>query len=909
MIRPLLALFIATFPAQGVLGQVSTWAPRVQGLPFELDLKNARPVGGEFRICEGVALKALKFAPAQEVTSTKNSASLLLQEEGGGHLTIRASYEAGEDVRAHFVFENTGDKRRLLEVKFGVPYVGKDLVWWDGREETKPGTEEMLYERNYIRLPMSAVYDKIAGVAVGLDPHFFASMFAASSSEGQGGLVAGFRIRIVLDPGQKLDLPLYAVGFTARYGYLDAVQRLYGMYPDMFQMAPGVRRKLLTGTGGYLLSGKVSRHLQYEESRRYDLGWDWAYCPSQRPGDWYPGEKFWDAAIGYAGATDAHQNLVPGSLEDFRNAMRERFQGGWPATAIAYYTFPGAAEEAYIKSLPDGLLVDREGKQSDLIKNWVKAPFSTLMAYPWGNSYGNEVKKAIENIARDFQPTAMAFDEANRVDQQYGAGIEGDPARGWDDTGVFCSLQVAMGHISDFVHTLKVKGYTLGTIHNKPWTYCSATRADVAMHEWNAYEVVDCLAWMRLLMGHKPIVIWGTLNPETVLKWESLTPDQIREGVNGMVDFVRLECLRDGTMPMKQQYEGFTSLVRLMPTLSELARAGWQPIPAMREGGPLWLSRYGDGIQSYLVAGNPRREPQAGKVALDPNYLGGGAFLFSDAQGTTITTLGENGKWTLDFGTVPGHGQVIARALVQIEIAGLSYLTGATSLTDALDQSVMKARWACRTPVAKGATIHARLTLRLPEGATAGELLVAGASVKYTAKEGAVVYEGDLPLEGDLSFSFQPRVPVHCARTALLGFPFLKDGAAGVSIVLPPGDSEIDQASAQRIASYFDWYVRRQKLPAAQLTDLATQVAGVELPIVKEAMAGMPAVEIKEAPQRGVRLSDDGQRILIEGPTPEDREDAVLRLLALLDEKYPFVGVLPAKPIFEKAGLVGKALP
>ncbi len=885
----------------------SQWSPKVPGLPVSVNLATGEPENGILSVQEGASLKRVRFGAPKNVKSSAKILEFVQDEEDGG-MTRHVQFRADADLRAAIRLENRGDTQRLVEVHFALHAPGTGQTWWDGREAMAPGTDEMQYERNYLRLPLSAVFNDGKGVAVGLDPNHLASMFAASAQAVTDGMQVGIRVRVVLDPKQSVTVPVFAFGFVPRYGHLDAVQRLYAMFPERFRMVPGVRSNLLTQAGGYLLSGKASRKLQFEEGRRFGMGWEWAYCPAQRPGDWYSGERFWDEKLGYAGDTDSHANVVPGTLEEFRAAMRERFHGGWPATALAYFMFPGAAEESYIHAFPDGLLTDHEGKISDPVKNWIKAPFTTRMAYPWGNSYGDEVKKAIVEVARDFQPSAIAFDEANRIDRQYGKGIEGDSGRAWDETGVFCSLQVAMARLTEFVHEQKVRGHTLASVQNKPWTYCSATRADVAMHEWNAYELEDCLAWLRLLMGHKPISLWATFNPETVLDWENLSPEEIQSGLRGIVAFLRLASLRDGTLPMKLQLDGLTDLIQVMPVLGELNRGGWQPVPAMRDAGAFWLSRYGEGVRSFLVLGNPQNTDQTANPIVDFEYLGSGVFLFGGQRGEKIVTTRKGGVSRIDAGTVPSRDFVVARALVQIEtVPACDFAGSAETTADPLVDGRVAAQWKIQAP----GNVPAGLTIRLPDGAVAQTLRIGGGERPFQTRDGLVFYRGEIPAEGNLELSFIPRIPVRSDFESVAGFPFAREGFPAATIVIPENAGEMDRNNAQRIATYFDWYARRQELPSGACLDLGVRANGVDLPIVSGKLESdaVPVVELRKAEAPGISVTADGKRLLVEGRTPEEREMAVLRLVALLDKRYPFVGVLPNKPIFEKAGLAGKSLP
>jgi|GEM_PF-3202853 len=880
-------------------------------LEIKLDRQTGQPQIGGLKITEGPGAAPLRFTNPVDWKIGSKSASYNLIETGGD-ISLHVEYHTSDYTRIVLGFSNNGSQKRLLEVGYVLFEAGDNLKWWDGRMESEPGTDEMSYDRILLRLPMSAVYSDKHGTAVGMDPHQYSSMFAAGAEHTNGGLLVNYRTRIVLDPGQKLTISLYAFSFIPKYGYLDAVQRLHDMYPDVFNRAPGVR-PIMRSAGGYLFSGKDARHLQYEEARRYGQGWEWAYQVWQKYGSAYPNEHTWDMDIGYAGDIDAHVPRVKGTLEDFRRDMRERFHNGWPGTALAYYIMPNAGDERVMKDYPDSLVLDAQGAPS----TWFtvsQGKVAVRNVYPWGNRYGRQVIEDIANIAADFQPSAIAFDEAYRMDAQYGGGIEGDQGRSWDNAGnVFCSLQVALSRLLDNVHTHKVRGYTMGTACNKPWTYMTATRADVAMHEWVPWENLDSALSLRLLLGNKAMSWWQELNLTGLIKWESLPPEQITEAVIGVYDYVTLISFKYGAIPANFQIRGSKSLTEMMPALTELCMEGWQAVPAAKGDEGLWLSRYGKVVRTFIAVGNRKREPRRADLKIDTQYLGKGHFLFSDYKGDALEARSADGVESIDAGILPPHGQIIARALVQIETKQDSRLTGNASFTsEASTTGNVEANWNItrnRKPIAKA---NESLSIRLPNGAVPGILTLNGIKCRYTASNGAVIYNGPVPDRCNLRLTFKPSISIKTQTSKLTAFPFVVDNKANASIRLPNNAVDMDRFSAQRISSYFEWFYRRQSAPAVILWDLPKNGPAVLLPI-RESSAPIQTpytIELKQSTgPTAISLSADSKRLIISGRTAEERDSAVLKLLSMLDKRYPFYGVLPDTPIYQKAGLAGKYVP
>ena len=874
------------------------------GVRLDLERATGQPAAGGLTLTEGVKAAPVALGAPEEWRVTPTAAACTRRAEGG--LSVETEFRTRGALEILLTFRNAGAARRLLEVSYAVPADGAGLRWWDGVLETRPRPAAITALSTMLRFPLSAAYGTESGVALGVNPNRILSAFATGAVQTPGGLFVSFATRLVVDPGQTVSLPLYAFAFRPRYGYLDAVQRVYALFPERFSMAAGVRARIIGG-GGYLFSNRAARHLQIEYARRFGMGWEWAYCPAQIPGDWYADERFYDPNRGYAGDRDRHANAVKGSLDDYRRDMRERFQGGWPGTVLGFYMLPHAADEVVLKAFPDGRILDAKGQPTVVLKGWIKTDAVTRMTYPWGNAYGREVVREIRQIAEDFQPGAIAFDEAYIDNPQFGAGIEGEPARTWNEEGVYAGTQVALAHLADAIHQTRVRDCTLGAIFNKPFTYNTATRCDLAMHEWPPYENLDSIQPVRLMLGHKAYSWWHGAGVEKIVRWQDLAPEQVREAIAGMSDYVRLMSLRYGAFPMNLDVAGHRQLVEMMPVLAEMLRQGWQAVPAARSPRRLWLSRYGDGLRTSLVAGNPSPQSTPADLRVDLEYLGPGHFLFANTEGRPLRASSANGAATLSLGSLPGHAHAIAKALVQVQPDRPTTLAGsAQCAADPLQQGSVEATWEM------GASAQGVVSVRLPNGAIPLSLTLNGVPAKFAAAGGAVRYRGNLPRRGRLRLVFRPRVVVEGPAEALREFPFVAGEKPLAVLLLPAAPTEQDRLTAARLSAYFEWYFHCRAKPDGHLWDLPAAGPTVRLPVVAAGQepAGAPLVELRVAPgPASLSVSADGRRLLVRGATPTDREAAMLRLLHLLDAKYPFFGVLPSTPVFAKAGLAGKHLP
>jgi hypothetical protein len=894
---------------------------------FELVLsrQNGRSEKGGLNIVEGASATRISLANATDWEIQPNSVSFKLAEESK-ELETKQVFEicAGNTIKLFLSFKNNGNRERLLQPGYSVFLPGQNLKWWDGRSECKPHDPELTPEGILLQFPASAAYDVNNGVAIGLDPHQLLSTFMIGARPEKGGLLISFATRIVLDEGQSFTLPLCLFSFKPNFGYFDAVQRIHDLYPDLFNPTQGIRPLMLQGGGGYVFGSRATRHLQPEVCRRFCLGWDWIYCPGIIPGYWYTEKDDYDPTMGYPYETDKNDIVTTGrSFEQYHTDLHDRISAGDLSTTTTYYMIPQAADVRVLKKYPDSVLMGPEGPTTLKMKNWVRNNSEVTGMYPWGNSYGNSVTKQIGQVAADFAPSAIGFDMTDCSDKHYGgAAISQESARAWDDKGVYAATQVALAHLADVIHQQRVSGYTMGAVFNVPWTIFTATRCDASLFERPPYIWVDKIEPSRFLVGHKPVTWWQALTPEKILKnWEQLEPNQLRSGITGIYKYVRLMSLRYGTYPWVPGQEfGSKDLVDVMPVLSELNRQGWQAVPAVKGADGLWLSRYGKGIDTFIAVGNSNRKSCQAKLALYPEYLGVGYFLFSDYKGNPIKTSYSENSTDLDLGVLDSHSDAIARALVQI-------------LPDEMHRNVKiageaKCSWqALRIGSVEAAFIAnqnqaGRLRIRLPIDAQPQEMILNGKICNYVLEDGAVSYTGRIPSECNLILKYKPKVVVECEKQDVLAFPFV-GGNTPSTIQISENASEKDMFTANRLSAYFEYYQREMITPTVNCWDLVksgNNVTAISIIRSGPSVTKTPVVKLQSDKETKISLSQDRQTLIIAGPTEQDRENAMLRLLSILDEKYVFYGVmpdskdysyytvLPSRFIYKRAGLAGKVV-
>ncbi|NUQ00539.1 MAG: hypothetical protein HUU35_11860, partial [Armatimonadetes bacterium] len=96
-----------------------------------------------------------------------------------------------------------------------------------------------------------------------------------------------------------------------------------------------------------------------------------------------------------------------------------------------------------------------------------------------------------------------------------------------------------------------------------------------------------------------------------------------------------------GWLPSPDLVYGYAPMRRALPLIADCVRAGWRAVPAMSTSAPLWLARYGDGLETRLVVMNPhdRRAVQA-EVRVHSRFVGSGGTLYANADGApTVNRL------------------------------------------------------------------------------------------------------------------------------------------------------------------------------------------------------------------------------------------------------------------------------
>lgn len=791
---------------------------------------------------------------------------------------VTQSYTAPQKDRPEtwsFTVTNNSSSQRWFYLNWETPWnFAQDkerLRYWGGKGAPVGGTALLQTPSTNAALNASmlqAIYDDKNGLALALPPDEIVSQFEQSlRSEPNNAWRLRLQIPLVLDAGQSDTFPIEVYRFTPRYGFLDALQKYYAAHPAAFNARNDIdpRAGGVSGSRPWTALAVGKPLLAFEETRRFGGDWEWFYAQFRRTGDIYTRDKFWD----YKPARPFNKYRDLESARVFRETRHRNLESIDATGAAAAFYVPAFlyAEEQLAQQEYSGAIIRKpDGTFARHYKTpWVTYSDNEILMYPWGNKFAAQSMEDARQLVEENNVPAFGYDIMAGGVPFRGEGLDKSPRRAFDANGVYVDSAVAIAKMADFTRSLENKGRKVGLVGNatnesRPFL---VARSDSLMFEQPPYYYAEELDALRYAAGHKLITFWIGWKLPDLLKWEEMTPAELRAAYQGAADYTGLAAYRYGAYPSATWHYGVPEIVRMSAQLKEVISQGWQAVPAVRAASGelpshIWPARYGNDLGSYITLGNAHKTPWRGQIIIDNDYLGDSNYLFLDLAGKPLQQTVRGRTTVLDV-TIPSHETLVLRAVAAVPTTA----SGEASLN-----------WK-------------------DDGAT-GVLNIAGPLpvIKTLAPRAGWAQSGANGQNRQFKSLF-----LESPAQEIRDFPFF-DVANTAQIVISQNPSEEELWAAQRLQDYFRFWGQEGMQPARE----------IELPIVRDAAkatVGKPQIIIGGA--AGIRR--EGNKLTVGGKT---HRKAMLKLLSVLDSRYFYTGTLPTTgrdaESLKKAGLAGKTL-
>ncbi|MBP5641393.1 MAG: hypothetical protein J6X55_18095 [Victivallales bacterium] len=555
-------------------------------------------------------------------------------------------------------FSSSKHEPVLLELRFKSPLDFTPAIFWDGHEERR--IEKLpLSRRNHLEsFPLATADNGEHGHALGFAPQTILSQFQRSITE--KGLELS--TRIVVDDRRVQEIDIVEYGFKPEFSWRNAVEDYYNAFPSWFIPREGVDSRIY-GVSGYLMGAHLSRPFELHSPRVSHIGWEWTYAPWYESGNWFPVGEGWKNETNQFWDYYNHRKGKLVTKEEYHDALKKEIHYGNKVAAMFYYILVKDIHESVAGNHPEatrgvsGLhsLPSNKGK--------------TLCTFAPGSPLFDYLKQQLKDVVDNYEVSGFSFDMANcGFDFRTQSQLEYAVGRAWDDDGqIYTSDAVTPIPFSDYIHTLKRNGKTMGTMFNAalsdfspfPFFHC-----DGAIMEGYPHANVEMVLPLRLTLGRKPFSFWhGNGRYRGINVWRLENDQEKKKELDlGLFQYHLLKSYELGC-----QFMAWTTpnpfFQPHIPVVRALCEAGYHPVTAVKNAEPLWTGRFGDGIDTILTFGNPTRETISRKVRVVSCYIGDGKYAFVPRSGK----LGQhftNGETELEITLAPKEVMALRTVLI-----------------------------------------------------------------------------------------------------------------------------------------------------------------------------------------------------------------------------------------------------
>ncbi|NOZ23868.1 MAG: DUF4861 domain-containing protein [Planctomycetes bacterium] len=516
--------------------------------------------------------------------------------------------------------ENTGKETLLLEARFSLPLNARPDGWcfWDGSFAYELG--EGAPRRGFTTLapggrtcqgifPAAAIWNREAGVAVGLRPMDIYSFYGAQADPGAGADRAFNSIlRLVIPPGEKRKAAFIIYRIDPNWGWRSCLDRYYALFPEVFA-APARDDVwgLYASTGPERVHDLGDKFI--EICRRYRVGGMELYAPFTKTGEFYPDDEPCYARF--------HKNGKVSTLN--RDQMKRVYEICNIASCNLSYMIPTKCNRDLAMEKYQDSIIKEKGGEFFLRDYWcvisnavhAKGPEKLAGMFAYANTYGQRLKKDTHRIVDNYKPDGFYFDNGAFVWEDYGRQL---PFSSFDDDG-----EIYTNGGIPYAMILKDLIATAPHIHRNPGEfiqYFSGFRGQ--SHLTNCISTqTNYIRSHRFIMGRKPIFVGHPrYYPDRFAMQKALR-------VGGLPWMCNLTTHRAHRMDLVR---GFADVC------IALARAGWRPVTgATSDAEDVRIERCGEGLGSFFVIVNQNTTETSTVLTINSALAGaGGALVLGD---------------------------------------------------------------------------------------------------------------------------------------------------------------------------------------------------------------------------------------------------------------------------------------
>lgn len=564
-----------------------------------------------------------------------------------GNSTILIKKQA-EGFGIDWQVTNTSSEQQLIMVSFELGVGSREKSAYIGRETLDLTKQKSSIQWDsglgmYERIPLICVYDKNIALGMALDAEEVDSEWIPElKAKDDGKTIIAQTIRIVLDPNGTYNGHFVMFGCSPKYQERYAVDTWQQMYPKMFKRRADVDQRIYGICATYLAWDRNDS----EVCRITGADWDWCINPFRRNGDIADSQQYWD----YKPVRPFEKNDNVSRDAWLKRQSDKLAHGKQCNTAMMFYNNSGTwVESKLISNFPDSLITKDQTNGQTYLDSWGTPQDDAQAAFSYQTSWGDYLRKSWSEIAKRPNVAGAAFDSPNGDFQYRGSGLKRIARKSWDEKGPYVSNAVAIGYLLDYISSLKTcSGLHMATVTNinEFEHFLLPLRTDMCLIEKNAWAMEPPYPLQhRYAMGEKGITWWEGYHIDDMMNVSKSSDEVITETVRGLADYTALRSLFAGVSYQHLFSSGVEYLIRLIPMFNILNDATWKPVLAFQtDRNDLWLSRYGEKFNSFLVIGNPTGAIASTDAKVFGQELGlDGTPVLSDYYGNkTVNVIDSN---------------------------------------------------------------------------------------------------------------------------------------------------------------------------------------------------------------------------------------------------------------------------